>query len=370
MPINNASFPMLTREQVSPVPYIREGMMFPQQLKQAQLENAIRQVQAQYAGPNAAAALKTAQQHNMYDPRIWQSEIGLRNQQGGYYGAEANKINQMTPLEVEEQRIKNKYLPEMQQAQTNMYNMGGRGNLSVEQKDIIALQNQLQIDHPEWDTNTANQAASSYLAGNDVLPDGTKLPSLSGISGSYIAAIQKRKSTAAIQNQASNMSVLSSDLNDIDIEPIKRFAGLGGRLDYATYAAKMAAGQPVPQEFRDYEAFKNVTSNFAMDALRKGFGTSVVPHYVYATLGKASNPASIWWHDPEQVQTDWDATKKWISSNAIKYKKLATQGVSASIDTPSKQPLDNSNAVSNNMKDNVTKVFTRDKNGKLVEVSS
>lgn len=63
--------------------------MFPQQLQNAKLANMIKQVQANYAEPNAQAALKTAQQHNQYDPRIWESQIGLQ-------GAQAGKANKET----------------------------------------------------------------------------------------------------------------------------------------------------------------------------------------------------------------------------------------------------------------------------------
>jgi len=42
----------------------------------------------------AAAGLKTAQQHNEFDPRIWQSEIGLRGSQSGKMNTET-KMNQL-----------------------------------------------------------------------------------------------------------------------------------------------------------------------------------------------------------------------------------------------------------------------------------
>ena len=66
-------------------------LQFPQDLQSKMLANQIAQVQAKYAEPNAAAALKTAQQHNEYDPRVWESEIGLRGAQAGLAGSEAKK---------------------------------------------------------------------------------------------------------------------------------------------------------------------------------------------------------------------------------------------------------------------------------------
>jgi hypothetical protein len=84
-----------------------------------------------------------------------------------------------------------------------------------------------------------------------------------------------------------------------------------------------------------------------MDALRKGFGTSVVPGYVYATLGKAANPASVWWHDPKLVDQEWNKTKEWINNNAKRMTKLGTQGLSANISKKMEQT--NPDKMSNNM---------------------
>lgn len=205
----------------------------------------------------------------------------------------------------------------------------GRSGMGVGQKEIMGLQQQLMNEHPDWDSQTANQAASAYLSGDEILPDGSQLPKPSGIVQSTIAQIQKRNSTAQIQNQAANMQVLSEDLNSIDLTPLKAFAGPAGKIKYLTEAGNMAAGRPVSQEFRDYTSFQRVTSNFAMDALRKGFGTSVVPEYVYSTLGNASNPGNAWWSDPAQVERDWKATTDWINKNAKSYQRKATQGISA-----------------------------------------
>jgi hypothetical protein len=324
-------------------------------LKQSELENVMKGLQNKYYAPNIESeianrnALTKGQtitnqylpqklalanafsqlQNKYYAPNIM-SEIASRN-------ANTNETQTMLPLKAQELNLKNKFYPELTQAQigaqnslSNYRQMGGM-QMGVGQKELMGLQRQLLIDHPDWDANTANQAASSYLSGSDTLPSGEKLPPLSGLGSTYIAQIQKRNSTAAVQNQAANMDVLASDVNDIDIKPVMAFAGLPGKANFAKYQAAMALGQDVPQEFRDYVAFKDVTSQFAMDALRKGFGTSVVPDYVYATLGKASHPNSTWWFDPKQVATEWNTTKDWINKNAERYKKKATQGVGASL---------------------------------------
>jgi hypothetical protein len=179
------------------------------------------------------------------------------------------------------------------------------------------------LEVPNIDEKQADIIRSAWLSESPTLPDGTPTPPLSGTGQQILKNIQTKNAPAAIQNKAANLDALASHANSIDIEPLKKFTGLPGRIDVGKYTAMMATGQEVPQEFRDYLSFQKVTSNFAMDALRQGFGTSVVPEYVYATLGAAANPNSSWWYDPKQVQNDWNKTKKWINDDAKKYKELA-----------------------------------------------
>lgn len=68
--------------------FMQNLLQFPQELQSKILANEIAKVQAKYAEPNAQASLTTAQQHNQFDPRIWESEIGLRGAQAGKLGEE------------------------------------------------------------------------------------------------------------------------------------------------------------------------------------------------------------------------------------------------------------------------------------------
>lgn len=58
-------------------------------LPMAEAANTEAQVKAQYAQPLAAQSLKTAQLQNIWNPKIWQSEIGLRGAQGQQATAQA-----------------------------------------------------------------------------------------------------------------------------------------------------------------------------------------------------------------------------------------------------------------------------------------
>jgi hypothetical protein len=203
--------------------------------------------------------------------------------------------------------------------------MGG----GVALKNTMAVGQQIMRENPGMSLDQANQIAGAYMMGSQTLPDGSPLPPMSDYTRQLVTNVNTKNAPAAVQNQAANMNVLAQDVNDIDITPIQKFAGLPGRLDAAKYRAMMTAGEPVPQEYRDYLSFQGVASQFAMDALRKGFGTSVVPEYVYATLGQASNPGSTWWHDPKQVAANWKRTTDWINSNAKRYTNIAQHGIGA-----------------------------------------
>lgn len=306
------------------VPNIESQMGYRNALTQGQ------NISNQYMPQKMQLANELQQLKNKYySPNIL-SEISQRN-------ALTNKYNTMTPLEAEQMRLSNQWAPQLNQStvDTNralsQYRLMGGGRMGVDQQAIQGLKGQIQLDNPSLSPEEVNEIAGVALEGGDRLSNGNPIPKLSGSSRSMITDINKKHSTAAIQNQASNMDVLASDINDIDISPVAKFAGLPGKLNAASYQANMALGKPVPEEYRDYLAFKRISSNFAMDAIRKGFGTSVVPGYVYATLGKAANPASSFWNDPEQVVKEWNTTKKWVNENAKKYKTKANKGATASL---------------------------------------
>lgn len=274
---------------------------------------------------------------NHYYPQQQQSQLDYRN-------AETNKLNQLTPLQAQALQLKNQFYPDVTKAQinsqnamANLRNLGGGYGMGVGQKEILGLKNQLNIEHPDWDKNMIDQAASSYLSGENILPNGQQLPPPSGIINTYLAQIHKRNSTAALQNTAGNLQVTAKDFDQIPIDSIAKFAGPGGKIDFAGNLWKMQTDpKSVSEDFRRYKEYQDVISTFAMDTLRKGFGTTVVPGYVNSTLGKAVNPQSDWWNDPIQVARDLKRVKEWIKDNARQYTKLATQGISANIDDNNK----------------------------------
>lgn len=194
---------------------------------------------------------------------------------------------------------------------------------SPEQKRIYAFEDQLKLDHPEWNEDQIRQAANAYIMGQDQIDDQTQLPPLAGQSGQYLADIYKNASPVALQNQAANLNNAVSELNNVNLNPIKEFTGAKGTLKYN--AMKTGAMKRTPSWYA-YDAFKNSGAIKIMDDLRNALKTSIVPDYVYQTLGKLSNPNDPIWGDPEQVQTRWNTTLRMLENQAKNATKQARHG--------------------------------------------
>lgn len=103
MPIQFPDFGRISYDEANPLFHgIEQGqkltqgfMMFPQDMQAKILANQIAQVQAKYAEPMAQGNLTKLNQENQYNPRIWESEIGLRGAQATNLGAETRKTNYM-----------------------------------------------------------------------------------------------------------------------------------------------------------------------------------------------------------------------------------------------------------------------------------
>lgn len=96
MPIQFPNFGRISFDEANPAlvgaergqKFSQSAMMFPQDLRAKMLANQIAQAQAKYAEPMAKESLTAAQQKNQWNPKIWQSEIGLRGAQAGKLGKE------------------------------------------------------------------------------------------------------------------------------------------------------------------------------------------------------------------------------------------------------------------------------------------
>lgn len=238
----------------------------------------------------------------------------------------AQKVNKISDLL--QQGIEANIAAKRRYAEMNL-GVPTRG-MSVGQRELVGLENTLQQEHPEWSREKVHDAASNYLDDNSTFSGGEKLPKLSGYARSELTQILNRNAPAAVRTQAINMQNLAEDFRELPIDAMASYAGLFNKPEIAKQMYLMQTDpQSVSPKFREYLAYKDVVSNFSMDALRKGFGTSVVPGYVYTTLGGASDPTSLWWHDPQQVKIDFNRVQKWLDNNAGRLSKSAKYGVSA-----------------------------------------
>jgi len=272
------------------------------------------------------------QQKFEWSPRNWTSENASRN-------AEAKKINEMLPLEIEKMKVENQFRPQSEQARINYQNMGG-GRGSVEQKDLAALNNQLQIDNPIQTNENQQQYAQrisslsdAYGSGSTILPDGTSLKPLSWRAQQIQNSIMNRNIPVAARNQLINMDSLVQDMNDFDIDAVASFAGPKGKANLIKAQAQMAVDPDDPSidpKARRYlSAMKQSIIN--MDQMRKSFGTSVVPEYVYNTIGKLTNPNDSIWNDKTQVKKAYNDVLKTMSKNRDLLRSKYRGGLNSSI---------------------------------------
>ncbi|HMG15372.1 MAG TPA: hypothetical protein VK590_08005 [Saprospiraceae bacterium] len=272
------------------------------------------------------------QQKFEWNPRNWTSENASRN-------AEAKKINEMLPLEIEKMKVENQFRPQSEQARINYQNMGG-GRGSVEQKDLAALNNQLQIDNPIQTNENQQQYAQrisslsdAYGSGSTILPDGTSLKPLSWRAQQIQNSIMNRNIPVAARNQLINMDSLVQDMNDFDIDAVASFAGPKGKANLIKAQAQMAVDPDDPSidpKARRYlSAMKQSIIN--MDQMRKSFGTSVVPEYVYNTIGKLTNPNDSIWNDKTQVKKAYNDVLKTMSKNRDLLRSKYRGGLNSSI---------------------------------------
>ena len=309
------------------------------------LEAMKMQIENQYLPNHLQLANQLDQQKFEWNPINWQSENSYRNsntnkinQMLPYDLEKARLGNQMAPLEIEQQRIKNQFLPQSEQARIAYQNMGG-GRGSVAQKDLAAFERQLQMDNQinpdesqEEYTQRINDLSDAYGRGETTLPNGQKLPQLSWHAQQLQNSIMNRNIPVAAKNQLLSLDTLVHDMNNFDINAVADFAGPQGKIRLAQAKAKMVTNPDDPSidpmARRYLSAMKQAIIN--MDQMRKSFGTSVVPDYVYETVGKLTNPNDSIWNDKTQVKQSYNDVLQTLSGNRDMLRSKYRQGINAS----------------------------------------
>ncbi len=287
----------------------------------------------QYLPDEYRIANELNQQKFDWNPRNWASENASRN-------ALTNKTNQMLPGELEEQRIKNRYLPQSEQAEIAYKNMGG-GRGSVAQKDVAAFEMQLQNDNPKKPEETPDQynqriseLSDAYGQGSNMTASGIPVPKMSWRAQQLQNNVMNRNVPVAARNQLINMDTLVNDMKDFDIDAVSDFAGPQGKVRLGEAKAKMALNPNDPSidpmARRYLSAMKQAVVN--MDQMRKAFGTSVIPEYVYNTIGRLTNPNDSIWLDKTQVKKAYNDIVRTMSKNRELLRSKYRQGINSSSD--------------------------------------
>lgn len=319
------------------------------------LDNRMKELQNQYYGPNIQSEINNrnaltqgynianqfapdrlrlanqlSQQQLNWNPTNWQS-------QNLYRDANTNKINQMLPLEVQEQTIKNQYLPGSEQARINYQNMGG-GRGSAAQKDLMAFENQLQTDNPVQPNESPDQyskrmsdLSDAYGRGDTHLENGQPVPPMSWKLQQLQNSSMNRNIPVAAKNQLIGLDTLVEDMRKFDINAVADFAGPQGKVRLVKAKAQMAANPNDPSidpMARRYLSAMN-QSIINMDQMRKAFGTSVVPDYVYQTLGRLTNPNDSIWNDKTQVKQSYKDVVDTLDNNRNNLRNKYRGGINA-----------------------------------------
>lgn len=175
-----------------------------QKLQEAILANKINEAKSRYADPMAQAELKTQQQHNQFDPRMW--EAAMQSQQ-----ANTNKTNMMTPLEAEKLRQQNRYYPEMTKSQIELNRMGGRGGLGAGDKSDLNFQRTIGIDNSHLRPDQLPEAANVVKSGGNSLSDGTPINVTPNITDA-LNRVARYGTTTALTNQGVQANQAESEL--------------------------------------------------------------------------------------------------------------------------------------------------------------
>lgn len=238
-----------------------------------------------------------------------------------------------------EQQIKNGFLKQREpaeiaeiKARENYYNQGG-GRGGVDNKNLSSFKQQISMDHPDWDVNKVNDAANNYLVGSDTFSNGEKLIPMSGLAQQNLLNAQSHNAPNVVKTRAASLNSLVQDLQGFDIEAMKSFAGPKGKARLLAAKAQMVTNpddpniDPVARRFLSAanQSIKN------MDAMRLAYGTSVVPDYVYKTIGRLTNPNDSIWNDATQIGINFNDTIKSVQKDRDLANEQVKHGVTSQL---------------------------------------
>ena len=200
-----------------------------------------------------------------------------------------------------------KHIQSLTEKNNNMY---GRNVASVQKQR--QLEQNIQTENPEFTPDQTAAAAGRLLDGKDTLTDEITPINVGGLTRQAVINANGTAATSQIKNQFIRQDELVDSLDRFNIDSIAKFAGPEGKARLIKAQAMMAANPDDPRidpAARDY--FTNTRLAIAnMDKMRQAWGTSIVPDYVYNTVGRLANPNDSIWNDATQVKKTFELVKK------------------------------------------------------------
>lgn len=258
-----------------------------------QLRNQMLSRQLPYVAPEAQAQLSQRQAEtqrlNALTPLMAQHQADINR----FYGpsmasqiaarqASTERLQEMTPLQVQAAQLRNQlYRPlteaqiSAQHARAELMKLGGAGRAGAGQRLIMGLQRQISQENPLWDDAQVSHAASAYLAGNNVLPDGTKLSAPSGLIQAYVdQIIKKGMTTKGIDQQrfaATTDAILNKGQQLMPI--IAQYAGALGKAQGNIDAIQSSLGVNTPA-YQQYQYFTRTFVPYAAGEMMRALGVN------------------------------------------------------------------------------------------------
>lgn len=168
------------------------------------------------------------QMQNQEQPQLFNSNMASAEANRNEALANTNKINTMTPLDALAQTLKNKFYPQLTQAEINANNalasnrqLSG-GGVGVGGKEENLFQSIIAKDNPQLSPAQVYAASNAVRQGNFTLPDGAKINPLSPAAQSSLDRLTKYGSTSAIitANQRGRQA-------ETEIDVLSRYANAG-----------------------------------------------------------------------------------------------------------------------------------------------
>lgn len=375
MPVQYPDFPHLSFNEANPwLVGAERGMNMFEQGQRLQhlsqmnpLEEAIKKVQAQYAEPMTKEELIKAQQANQWNPKIWQSEIGLRGAQSGHLGAETNQINKMLPYEIQKIKQFNELYPEFTRSQIAMNNMGGRG-MGTGGKEELMFQQLVSKDNPQLgnDPNKIYEASNVLRQGGSQLSDGTPLKPLSPASQASFDRLTKGTTYAGVATPLINAVGAEKE-----IDVLSKYAQEGLK-PYGDTILGYNSDQ-VMDTFKDDVKSQTRLGRF-IGAQQLQFEIAQNQNRIAMGQPGITNTQELMDRSMQSIKAKYPMLSYAARKEANRYfteglKKALEARKSAGVSVT--KALGNSSAVSDNLSGTPKrKVWTRDENGQLVESQS